>query len=150
MRRIAGPAAALCLVVASADGAGSIRSELEVFGFFGQWALHCDQPASPTNSRRSVAVTSGGDVIFTESLGLEYPPNVYLVRAVNRTAPNSAVLRIELNGQVEQDLTMVREGGQLRTVTNRRVADGELVVKDGIIASNGEKTPWLTRCAEQP
>ena len=148
MRRILGAALALCLFAAHPAAADTIRATLEGFEFFGTWAPHCDQPASPTNSLRTALATPDGQVKFTESLGADSEPNVYVVRKATREGPDTVVLRIELNSQIMQDLTMVRSGGLLRTMTNRRVSDRKLVVRDGVVTGSGAQTPWLSRCAD--
>jgi hypothetical protein len=147
MRRIPGAALALCLLAAHA-AADSVAATLEAFAFFGTWAPHCDQPASPTNSLRAAFATPDGQVTFTESLGADSQPNVYVVRAATRKGRDTVVLRIELNDQIVQDLTMVRKDGLLRTMTNRQVSNGKLVVSGGIVLGNSQKTPWLSRCGD--
>ncbi len=127
--------------------AQSTRRVLENFTFFGKWSPHCDQPAGPANSLRNVYVARGGEVQFTESLGAGYKDNLYRVLDAKRIAPDKVVLRIELNGTITQDLTMVKEGGRIRTVANQRT-DGQFVVKDGIVLANGNATPWVSRCAK--
>jgi hypothetical protein len=122
---------------------------LEDLGFFGRWAMNCDEPPSESNTVRIARVSATGDAIFKESLGGPGEPNIYVVLRVTRT-DTGMVLRTKLNGTVSQDLTIRRDGDRIRTITNRDVATGRFVVRKGVIVSNGRETPWLTRCTQEP
>lgn len=148
MSRSVGTALVLCLLVAGASAADTVQTTLKAFDFFGVWSPECDLPAAPGNSLREVTVSAAGQVRFTESLGKDYDPNVYVVLEAKRTAPDTVILRIELNGQTKQDLTIVRAPGRVRTMANQRVADGVFVVKDGVVSANGRETPWMNHCAK--
>lgn len=124
--------------------ADTIRETLEAFGFSGTWALNCNQPASPDNNVRIISVSPAGDPIFTESLGFE--PNIYVILRAHIEG-DSIALRTKLNGEIEQDLTMRKREDRLRTMSNRDVASGRYVVRDGLVLSNKQETPWLTHCA---
>jgi hypothetical protein len=152
MRGLSGSGFALCLLfvqtAATPTSPATVRETLERFEFFGTWAPRCDQPASPDNSVRTVYVTTNGQVEFTESFGQGYEPNTYAV--LDATIPNTdtVLLHIDLNGEIKQELTMSRNGAQLRTISNRRGSDGPFVVKNGIVAATGQPTPWLSHCAD--
>jgi len=148
MRHVLGAIFALIFAASAAQAEKSIRQTLETFHFFGTWAPDCDRPASPANGVRTTSVTSEGQVKFIESLGENSEPNLYVVRTAKRIGSRSVVLRIELNGVTVQDLTMQRSGGQLRTMSNRRVADDKLLVKRGVVIGSRLKTPWLNRCRD--
>jgi hypothetical protein len=147
MRSLRGAALLLCLF-SSPVAANDMRGTLQTFGFFGRWAPHCDQPASLTNSVRNAKVTEDGRIEFTESLGEQYQPNRYVVLDARKRGADAVILRIELNNAVKQDLTMVKRGGLLRTMTNRQLSDDKLIVKGGIVTATKQKTPWLTRCGD--
>jgi len=133
-------------VLATAAAAEPTRGVLEQFGFFGTWAVHCDEPASPDNVTRLALTTTKG-VTFTETLGKDSQPNIYAVMSAKRLNPDTVVIRTKLNGDIEQDLTIRRDQNRVRTMQNREVGTGDLVVKDGIVGSNKSETPWLTRCS---
>jgi len=141
-------AAAMAVLFFSSHAAASesLRDTLENFGFFGHWAMDCAEPASPENNVRNARMSPTGDPIFSESLGADGEPNIYLILRAKRTGPDTIVIRTKLNSDIEQELTMRRDGNRLRTVTNRDRADGRYIVRHGIVTSNKKQTPWLTRC----
>ena len=143
--RLAGLASMILLAPANAQ---SPRSVLEGFGFFGNWAINCDMPATVANPRRHAFLTRGGEIHFTENYGLRAQRNFYVVFDAKRIAPDRIGLRIQLNGQAMQNLTMVKANGRLRTVANQR-SDGLFLVKDGVVVGTGSETPWLSPCNEK-
>jgi hypothetical protein len=145
MKKILGATVALYLLFAPAAHAGSLRQTLEEFGFMGSWAQDCERPADRENVWREVTLTEDG-ARFTESLGAGFVPSSYRVLSATRSAPDSIVLSIELNGHIRQDLTMVRRGDRIRTMVNQPLGSSAPVVQDGIVTANGLATPWLTRC----
>jgi hypothetical protein len=136
---------AVIFFAASAD-ADSLRETLDRFGFFGRWAMDCAQPASPSNTVRDAHVLASGDPAFSESLGGEGKPNVYVILRAKRIEDDSIVLRIKLNGEIKQELTMRREDNRLRTMSNRDLESGDYVVRKGVVRSTKTETPWLTHC----
>jgi hypothetical protein len=143
----------LCIVLLACGlGAGkaqaeTIRDTLEAFGFFGVWAQQCDQPTAPDNTLRSAKVEPTGETTFSENLGPESEPNIYVVLAAKRSGEHTLTLRIKLNGLTEQELTMRRDGDRIRTYSNRDLGRGRLIVKDGVVRGLGQPTPWLRRCS---
>jgi len=124
---------------------------LEPLGFFGTWAVRCDEPPAPQNVFRTAAVSAAGEPGFSESLGAGLTENVYRILDAQQDGDNQLILSVELNSGTRQQLTMVvdRERLRVRTLTNR-LADGRELVKNGTVAANGERTPWLTRCKDEP
>jgi hypothetical protein len=145
MKTAIGAAVALYLLSVPVAHAGSIRETLDEFGFMGSWAQDCDRPADRENVWREVTPTDDG-ARFTESLGAGFVPSSYRVLAAKRSASDTIVLSIELNGHIQQDLTMVRRGDRIRTMVNQPLGAGAPVVSDGVVTANGLATPWLTRC----
>src|SRR6476646_10021119 len=82
-------------VLATAAAAEPTRGVLEQFGFFGTWAVHCDEPASPDNVTRLALTTTKG-VTFTETLGKDSQPNIYAVTSAKRLNPDTVVIRTKL------------------------------------------------------
>ncbi len=130
--------------------AETTREALDGFGFAGTWALRCDDPPSPDNNVRVVSVSPASDPMFAESLGPESDPNIYVILRARRINDDTIVLRVKLNGEVEQDLTIRRDQDRIRTTDNREVETDRYIVKNGIVASNKRETPWLTHCAQKP
>jgi hypothetical protein len=129
--------------------AETLIQTLEGFGFFGRWAMDCSQVPSPSNTVRTARVSPTGDPVFSESLGGKGEPNSYVVLRAKRTGDNTVTLRIKLNGEYQQDLTMHRQDDRLRTLSNREVDTHVYVVRKGVITATGQATPWLTRCEQQ-
>jgi len=142
--------AAVIFFSAPAAKADSLSETLETFGFFGRWAINCDEPASPANNVRTARMSPTGDPVFSENLGGLGEPNSYVILRAKRNGADTAVLRVKLNGGVIQELTMRRDGDRLRTISNREIATGEYVVREGLVVSTKQETPWLTRCAQEP
>jgi hypothetical protein len=133
-------------VLARPAGAETIRETLETFGFFGTWAMQCGEPASPENNVRSASIAPTGDPIFTDTLSPHGEPNVYVILSARRAGDDTLVLRIKLNGRMEQELAMRRAENRIRTFGNRDPRSGAAVVRNGVVKSTGRATPWLTRC----
>jgi hypothetical protein len=130
--------------------AETARDTLEQFGFFGTWAAHCGEPASPENVTRYARGSKSMALKFSETLGKDSEPNVYAVLSAERLSPDTVVIRTKLNDDIEQELTIRRDQDRVRTMENREVAGGEYVVKNGLVTSNKSETPWLTRCSDEP
>jgi hypothetical protein len=141
---------ALGILNPTAVRADTARETLEQFGFFGTWAVHCDEPASPENVTRHALASTKSRPSFTETLGKDSQPNIYSVLGAKRVGDDTIIIRTKLNNDIEQDLTIRKDQNRVRTVQNREVGTGDLVVKDGIVDSNKSETPWLTRCSDEP
>jgi hypothetical protein len=152
MRKFTGAAVACLLLaqilLAPIAAAAPIRDTLESFEFFGTWAAHCDRPTSPVNSLRTVYETANGQVEFTESFGEGFEPNTYAVTDATVPMRGTIVLRIVLNGEIKQQLTMRQKRGRIRTMSNRDSEKGTFVVKNGIVTNTSKSTPWLSHCAQ--
>jgi hypothetical protein len=125
--------------------ARSVRSVLSDFGFMGAWSADCAAAPAPSNSRRTARTGRSGLVTFEEDLGPDYQPNKYVVVGAQRLARDTVAIRVELNGERMQDLTVLKDGQRLRTIENVG-ADGKAVVKDGRLVANNRETPWLNKC----
>ncbi len=127
----------------------STENVFRTFGLFGDWALDCKQPASPSNPHVAISVPSPGLVLEEQTLGDEYAVNRYSVeQAVKLSADRIAVEVVfspgTENEQRQKLILQVRKGTR-RTLFNQPEGD-EVRVKDGIALSHGTKTPLLKKC----
>ena len=137
---------ALCLLASSATApAQSTSSILSDFGFIGTWAMRCGAAPAADNITEVVTVMPEGTVRFTTDLGPRFTPNNYVVLSARRIDPKTIVIRIRLNNDILEDLTVIKDGNGIRTMTNRKTT-GEVLVRHGVILSNGRKTPWMRKC----
>lgn len=130
--------------------AETLTQTLEAFGFFGRWAIDCSAPPSAENTVRTARVSLTGEPIFSENLGGTGEPNAYVILRAKTLDANTIRVRIKLNGEYKQDLTMHRRDDRIHTITNREVDTGEYIVRRGVVVSTGQAPPWLTRCEQQP
>ena len=86
-----------CVLGAMPASAETIRETLDQFGFFGTWAVNCDQAAALDNNIRRAYVAAAGDAIFSESLSPAAEPNTYVILSARRLGEDTIVLRIKLN-----------------------------------------------------
>lgn len=145
-----GPAAIASCIVPAAFGVDASRDLLERFRFFGTWAIDCSESSAIDNVIRTAVVSSTGDPTFTENLGPNSEPNIYVILRAWQLGQNEIGVRIKLNGVREQELVMRFQDGRIRTMSNRDVKSGRFLVKGGNVRGTGTKTPWLTRCGDAP
>jgi hypothetical protein len=131
-------------------GATTSLEMLGTFGFFGTWATNCHKPASPSNKLRTGFVSATGDAMFSESLGADSEPNVYVILKAYLARDGNIVLHTKLNGVTEQELIMRMDGDRLRTLSNRDIARRKYIVRNGRVVSSRHPTPWLTHCTGVP
>ena len=150
MRLIAFVAIAWLILVDGAP-AQSIEEVVRDFGFTGQWAEVCDQPASTTNWKRTIVV-SAGEVSWTESCGkCNFQPVQYSVPTAKRVGTDRLEMRarrVNPDGtgwRSVYDLVMLKTGIRLRTMHYQAVG-GTFITRDGRILGNGTETPWFTQC----
>jgi hypothetical protein len=130
--------------------AETLVQTLEHFGFFGRWAIDCGEPPSPDNTVRTTRILPTGDPAFSESLGGEGEPNSYVILGAKPVSADTITLRIKLNGESMQDLTIHRRDNRLRTIANREAGTRKYVVRKGTVVATGHATPWLSRCEHEP
>ena len=150
-RTICMAAMSLGLPLFASDAAHSQSAEqvAQEFGFVGHWAMQlCDRPASSENWRRRIVV-SGGEVSWTEDCGNNCGfsvPIKYVVQSIERVGAERISMRVRRIDQAgTYDFIMRMADGRLRTMSNQAV-DGKILVRDGIIVSNGAPTPQFTKC----
>lgn len=135
---------ALCLVWPGLAAAQSAKSVLEEAGFVGTWAIQCGSGPELENGHQVFEIQSSGSAQVRILFGKGYENLVYVIREIRRLPGGQIWMRTSFKSE-DRELTMLREGNRLRTMSNRRT-DGTFVVKDGILVASGSETPWITRC----
>ena len=119
----------------------------------GDWAVACDQPASPANPHVNVSAPGGGLIVESHDVGSEFAANLYHVVAARRIDRRDvevrALFRPGTEGEETQTLVLRiakdRQGTDTRRTMFNRGEDG-VRVKDGVAVRSGAKTAVLKRC----
>ena len=146
MRRVLFGVIQLLLFAAYAN-AQSTAMIVEEFGLLGKWAIECSRPPSPRNEHALFALTSAGVWVFND-FGPDYDGMVYRVVDAERDAPDKLLLRqvLATDDTVVLVIVMLKSNDKIR-VWSSRTADGNVLVKDGTIASASDQaTRWAGRC----
>lgn len=122
-------------------------------GLLGNWALACDQPASPFNPHVSTTAPGGGLIVETHDVGPDFAPNLYHAIAARRVAKDTVEARVLFRpgAEDEEEQTLVMrvrkdaKGTDTRRTMFNRSEDG-VRVKNGVAVVSGAKTAVLKRC----
>jgi hypothetical protein len=129
--------------------AESVDELFHAFWLFGIWAPNCKLAASPGNPHVRITVSDAGEVLENHDLGSGVAVNHYRMLSAKQLSDETlSVETIFQPGQAseERDRLIFRlRGGTRRTVFNQPDG-GEVRVKDGVVLSNGTKTPLLHKC----
>ena len=139
------------LLFATFAGAQSSTSTVRDFGLLGKWAIECNQPPSPANEHAAFSVASFDTIWVLNDFGPDYDGMVYRVVDAKRAGPGKLSLRqvLTTDDTIVLDITMLKINDRIR-IWSSRTADGNTLVKDGMIASaNGQETRWASRCGER-
>jgi hypothetical protein len=142
------PAVAKDATPPAVDNPG-IEAVLRDAGLFGTWAVDCGAPATPANPHVSIVLADAGAVIERHELGPEYEINNYRVIAANRLSKTRVAVEVlfKPGSQREQNQELIFVvGHDTRRTMYNRIAGGKVVVKDGVVAGHGVKTPVLRKC----
>jgi hypothetical protein len=121
------------------------------FGLLGKWAIECTQPPSPANEHAAFSLTSVGTIWVMNDFGPDYDGMVYRVVGAERVAPDKVSLRqvLTTDDSIVLDVVMLKINDRIR-IWSSRTADGNTLVKDGMIASaRDQETRWARRCGER-
>jgi hypothetical protein len=128
--------------------AAKIEAVLRDAGLFGTWAVDCNGNATPANPHVSILL-DGGSVVERHELGGDYEVNNYRVIAAERLSKTRVSLDVLFkpgsDREQEQHLVLSVEKNTRRTMFNG-IVGGPVVVKNGVVAAHGVKTPVLKKC----
>jgi hypothetical protein len=138
------------LLIGFANAQPATRA-IQDFDLLGRWAIECTRSASPMNEHSLFSLTSPGNAWVLNDFGPDYDGMVYRIVDARRVAPDKLSLRqvLATDGSIVLDIVMVKENERVR-IWSSRTADGNVLVKDGIIASaSDQRTRWAVRCGER-
>lgn len=149
MRVVAVVAFLLSMTLAAAAAPSTTAEVFRQFGLFGTWAVDCGRPASPRNPYVSDILQDTGAVVEEHHLGPNYAVNRYRVLSAERLSATEVALEVIFRPRSEaaerQKLIMRVSEGRRRTLFNQP-QDGEVLVRDGVVAGGAINTPTLTKC----
>lgn len=126
-----------------------IEAVLRDAGLFGTWAVDCQARPTPDNPYVSILMADGGSVIERHELGGAYEVNTYRVIAAQRQSKTRVAVEVLFKPgserEQQQRLVFDVERDTRRTIFNQ-VVGGPVLVKDGVVAGHGVRTPVLNRC----
>ena len=142
--------AALMLAAVTSASAAPVDMLFQQFGLFGTWATDCRQAASPANPHVIISTPSPGLVLENHDLGSSYAVNHYRMMSAERLSDEQLSVVVVFQPGTDDDeerqklVFLVRKGTR-RTMLNE-AEGGTVRVKDGIVVSQGSKTPELNKC----
>ena len=144
-------ACAQSLLIADRANAQSAARTVQDFKLVGKWAIECNQPPSPANEHAEFALTPLGAVWVLNDFGPDYDGMVYRVVDAQRISLDKLSLRqvLAADETVVLDIVLLKSNDKIRVWLSRTAA-GDVLVKDGMIASaNRQETRWAGRCGER-
>ena len=115
------------------------------WGLLGTWRLDCTKATSQANQAFTFAVRNG-QLFQDRHLGGDDRDSSPMTQAEVRS-DGSILLTTVFSGGTRQAVFMKSDDGRRRRVmSNRDVDTDEYTIRDGLYVSNGQPTPWSTRC----
>lgn len=115
------------------------------WGLLGTWRLDCSQPKSRANPDLSYVVR-GGKLFHDRDFTTNADSSAVMSATVKDDGSMEIVVNFTSLSQTRQ-FSFVKGGdGRIRAVSNRNVGTNEYTIVDGKFTSNGNITPWQTRC----
>ena len=115
------------------------------WGIVGIWQRDCATPVSRSNDQQAFVIQNG-KLYLDRSTGDTHDSNP--ITAAEITARGELDLRATLTDykQNRQNVHAMSNDGRDHIVVNRNVDTDEDTVRNGILLSDGQPTPWMTRC----
>jgi hypothetical protein len=149
MRIVAVLVFAFATALPTAATATSVDILFQQFGLFGTWAPDCERAASPANPHVSITTPSPGVVLESHDIGDRYAINRYSMLSAERMSDEQLAVEVIFqpgaDGEERQKLVFLVRERTRRTLFNQ-LEGGAVRVKDGIVLSQGSKTPVLHKC----
>ena len=145
--RIALLACALALMPSLAN-AQSTRDVLRDFGLLGTWATDCAEPAGKSNFWTVYASMTNGNVkrTYYNTPDRDKAYNEYIItRAIRLPASQLSYSQQGVAKKDRIDVILLKDGNRYKIWSSVR-QNGEVLVKEGKFTSNGDDSPWQTKC----
>ena len=138
--------AALAMATCGTASAQSVQQVVSEFALLGTWAADCDQPAA-RNNIYTVYTLSGGSV---RRIYYDAPSKIAgdaIIISAARVSADQIVYDQELTdaNRTRIKVVLTRIGGRIKVWLSQRT-DGQILVQDGRVLSNGSESPWQSRC----
>ncbi|MCX7360976.1 MAG: hypothetical protein NTV97_03715 [Alphaproteobacteria bacterium] len=148
MLRIARSLFVVLLGVLSTAGPASAETPAQAaarWGLLGTWRLDCTTPASQANQSFTFAVREGR-LFQDRNLGGDAQDSSPMTQATIRPDGKILLTTVFSGGTREAVFMKSDDGRRRRVMSNRGVDTDEYTIRDGLYVSNGQPTPWSTRC----
>lgn len=115
------------------------------WGLIGTWRLDCSKPVSRSNADLKYVV-KGGELFHDREFGDTSDSNP--VTSARAKSDGTIEIVVDFAGlsQTRRFSFMKAGDGRIRAMSNRNDKTNEPSVVDGKFTSNGQPTPWQTRC----
>jgi hypothetical protein len=151
LKRLLAAVALAAIACGAAAAQSSVQQAVEQLGLLGTWASDCGSPPARTNIYTVYKLSPAGGVrrVYYDgprsASGDAYILNATLVGADQISYEQELTDRARTRITVLLTLTDDR----IRVLRSQR-ADGQLLVDNGTILSNGMASPWQFRCRGNP
>jgi hypothetical protein len=114
----------------------------------GTWAMSCEAPHVPSNSRIIYYTAPDGRLGRKIDRGPGYPALEGVVDYIEVNDDDSTIrLRFHVEGERPLEAVMLNLNSHLR-ILSATTPDGVAFIKDGLVTQNGKPAPLLEKCAD--
>ena len=145
-------ARALALSVAAvvtlhnAASAQTVADTVSRWGLLGTWAIDCSKPVSGGNGYLSYVIRSPGKVSHERDFGDRQDVNEVQQARTGVGGMLELVVQFPRLQQTRIFTLHMGPDGRTRAMSNSKIDGSEQSIKDGLFTSNGNPSPWQTRC----
>ena len=127
----------------------TVTAVFEHYGLFGEWAVHCEAQASPSNPHVLVMRPVDDTVLEKHELGAGYTVNTYRMLTAEPVSPTRIAVEALFqpdgkDGERQRLVFSVR--ARTRRTLFTQIDGGPVRVKNGMAVGYGVKTPRLEKC----
>jgi hypothetical protein len=140
--------AAVVVALLVTSGAALAQSSVRAassWGLVGTWRVDCSQPRSRSNADLKYVVRDG-KLFHDRDFGDSTDTNSVTSAKTKPDGTLELVVSFSKLGESRRFSFMKGRDGRIRAMFNRSERTKEASVLDGKFTSNGQPTPWQTRC----